>query len=1386
MPIWIDIASLAISAITATSSVLQQIVQKHPGLSNRVQELYADAFKRWSPNKTIREHWVSELPTVEALATYFNSTKTSDPEINSLLKIWVDKLLGDDICGPFLREAQQTEALKKGINNILATIKAPYNTIYEASSALRSYYSDIIPGHHINRQETDILYGWLSNPSNQEEKPDNRIAVLLAGAGLGKTVILHDLLVKLEEEGTPVLGIKSDIIFDSSDSTIDKALSLGAPAASVIKEIAVDQNVVILIDQIDALSAVLSADRRPLASITAFINEITLIPNVRVIVSCRQYDFDYENAFARYQGCQKVRVQDLTEENVTDALLAAGINTTNISETVKTFLRSPLNLFLYCRLIDRTRVNKTPTIQDLYGSLWDEIIVNKAGQDTDAVVKCLDEITTKMSLRQVLTINSGILPTESAHQRGFLISNAFLNDVRNNNIQFIHQTLFEYTTARLFVEQGRSLDGLFLNKHQGLFLRPQLKQILDYQRSVDPQTYTANIREILFAKDSQGKDKYRYQLKQLVITTLAYYPAFLESEKAVVWQLLQDPDLSPVLLSAISTADGIELLWEYICENGGVLNVDRAYIRSYLNAICLIGNTDIQKATEYLSRVSVVADDTELRQLFVWAIDSLPVGAQTSSMLWDLIKKYGAEDGKIEVGSLLNRLIKYDPKSVGDYLLELLRGYVKDNVNKWAFDVPHNYESIVENIQEENKEAFLPIALQMLDIILDSSEEFKDDEIRSAAVLFLYNRHSSIHFDDWLLGKLMDTVEELVEKGDPQIDQLLDVLAATNIAAKHIIVLAGWCHDASRYKDKIYNYLLVNLDKKFHASYLEYQQKKAFEAIMPLLSEEEQGNLIQKVNNVEPDWEKTHFKGEGRVPVLKVGYTKAQYWNLVPEVTLKKYPKEYKEYQILCRKYKDVEVHEPNRIRTMNGWPSTPESKVAKMSKRDLIKHAQAHDKDNYFDWELPTRHGNAQEYSLRASREPDFMCDVYSTMLDKDPTLAYFVVMGLDGLRRGHCEEAKIDALLEKLIKQLPDDVNAIEPEISFGIVRDTDSYIKSDRVPPRFFFDFLTKVALTAKEEERPEKEFIDVNDGINQLRGSAVEYLVQLHYCKEYIDQLFDVLNIVAKNGSVATRCALLFQMALLLHADRQKTLQLFLVAVSRDYNINLLRMQLHNLNPLVYLAKTDFDALKDYFEECIKQPKCHETNIVILFASWMRNTPGAEEFTYRMADSSVEGKYHLVRYICSVYKPNADIHNKCLAVLLRYIDIDEKNLGQAYDELADTFERWNRSELKKYMEAYLAAPVSRYATHEILNFLKKQSRTHPEDCIQWISALYKCQKDSAQGYVLSEYTQILIEAYNSICRYDNNNPILEHAMDMFDELLRSNVNNRSLGRYLREVS
>ena len=199
--------------------------------------------------------------------------------------------------------------------------------------------------------------------------------------------------------------------------------------------------------------------------------------------------------------------------------------------------------------------------------------------------------------------------------------------------------------------------------------------------------------------------------------------------------------------------------------------------------------------------------------------------------------------------------------------------------------------------------------------------------------------------------------------------------------------------------------------------------------------------------------------------------------------------------------------------------------------------------------------------------------------------------------------------------------------------------------------------------------------------------------------------------------------------------------------------------------------------------MKEPASHESNIVILFAAWLRNTPGAEELTYRMADSSLEGKFHLIRYICQIYNPT--IHDKCSTILYRYLNIDDKELGRVYDEVADTFDRWPRAELKKYLNDYFASPVSRYANRDVDEFLKKESRAYPEDCLRWISALYKSTKGVSNVYQVSEYTQILIEAYNSICKYDNQSPVLEDAMDMFDELLKENAGNASLRRYLNEA-
>ena len=1379
---WLDIAALAITVLSGAAPIVQEALRKHPGLTDRMQDCYIRALKQWCPNEDIRNDFSKRIPTANDFVSCLKDSGSKDSELHSLLSIWVDKMRGDAICNAYFLEAQVENQTKE----ILQTIKAPHNNLYEASTILRAHYSEIVPEHHIEREETRQLYNWIK--ADVGEKSENRVAVLLAGAGFGKTVVMHDLLKMLEDDGAPVLGIKLDSLFSSSEVSLDEVLNLGEPVTRIIKNIAAKQQVVVLIDQIDALSSTLSSDRRPLETINAFISETTEISNVRVVVSCRQYDFDYESAFVRYTQCTKVNLGPLSLENVRNVLAKAEINTEGITNTVMEFLRTPLYLFLYCRLVDKSCVNAASTLQQLYSSLWKEIIIDKQGSNTKDRIECLDNIVRLMSNRQVLIIDSALLPSEYAHQLSYLVSNHLMTEVGPNKIQFIHQTLFEYVTARLFVEKGCTIGAAFANTHQGLFIRSQLKQILDFQRGVDQQTYISNLREILFSKKEDGSDKYRLQLKQLAITTFAYYPLLLPGERTIFKQLLDDEQLKSVLLSAVVDVDGVEILSEYIDNHGGVAKVDIAYIKCYLNAIVHISRNNTVKATQYLAKISDVLADNSLRQQFLWAFEALPIDENNLPTVWGLIHKYGVRGDDIELVSLLEQIISVSPSQVGDFLVHYFEEFLnaRGENNIWSVDVPQNFKIVVEQLEEKEPKVFLSVGLRMLEHILAKSKEYQDDEIRSSTVFSLYNRHNSpIYFNDWLLTHLILTIEKKVDEKDTDIDALLKDLASSDEAAKHVLAVSGWLHSADRYTEESYQYLASHIGMKFHSSYLEYCQKKLFEAIFENLEKGKRDVLMGRVAGLAPDWEKVPLNNNGNTPHLRIGYTKAQFYSLIPETILKNdYPEAWQEYNRLRRQYHNVEIHEPNRFHMTSGWSATPLSDVEKMSKEDLISLALKYDKDDYFDRSLPTRHGNATVYAARAEKEPDFMCDVYSAMIDRDPSLNYFVANGLESLRNGGCSEERMCGLLTKFIKSFPDEVNAIDRTSVMRVIWFSNHYAESQTTPPSVLFDFMCKVALHYIDEDDSKKEQVDINDGINQVRGSAVYHLVSFYYCKEYSDRIFEFLEAVAANGNVVTRYAALFNLALLINVDEEKTFDVFMKIVSRDYNVNLLRIPLHNLNPLLYFVRDHFEELKPYFEECIKQPACHSVNVVLLFAAWLRGSAGAEEMTLRMADSSKEGKCRLIHDIRYSYKPQ--YHDKCIEVLLRYLNTEDTTLGAEYDELGGTLYKWSRQSLKQYLPVYFSSGAGRFARRGMVKFLKEQSRTYPEDCLTWLSILYGNQKKYADRFQISKLTEILLEAYNSIFKFDKQNPALESAMDMFDELIRTNGGNINLNKCLNEIS
>ena len=114
---------------------------------------------------------------------------------------------------------------------------------------------------HIERSETDVIYNWINNDLTDNQK---NVFILEGEKGYGKTVILKDLLSKLKQSNTNVLGIKADKYYASDRIELEKKI-FQKENISIEKIVQLYKNenktLVIVIDQLDALSQTLSTNR---------------------------------------------------------------------------------------------------------------------------------------------------------------------------------------------------------------------------------------------------------------------------------------------------------------------------------------------------------------------------------------------------------------------------------------------------------------------------------------------------------------------------------------------------------------------------------------------------------------------------------------------------------------------------------------------------------------------------------------------------------------------------------------------------------------------------------------------------------------------------------------------------------------------------------------------------------------------------------------------------------------------------------------------------------------------------------------------------------------------------------------------------------------------
>ena len=222
-----------------------------------------------------------------------------------------------------------------------------------ASEALRSW-PQTINGQHIDRPELEVLR------QRVREHP-YACTMVIGEPGSGKSALFAELVERLQSQGMVVFAIKADLLptHVKTLSDVSTALGLRGHLLGEIEALARIAPVVVLIDQLDAVSEVMdrSSERMQLLLQIAhhFQNKKRIErtePPVHVLVSSRPFEADYD---ARFQslGAEIVQLALPSHEQVHALLQSLDIAVEEIPDALHEALRRPFALRILVDILRR-------------------------------------------------------------------------------------------------------------------------------------------------------------------------------------------------------------------------------------------------------------------------------------------------------------------------------------------------------------------------------------------------------------------------------------------------------------------------------------------------------------------------------------------------------------------------------------------------------------------------------------------------------------------------------------------------------------------------------------------------------------------------------------------------------------------------------------------------------------------------------------------------------------------------------------------------------------------------------------------------------------------------------------------------------------------------
>lgn len=1279
-------------------------------------------------------------------------------------------------------------------------VESPSSAFINGSYELSDYTPTIEPA--IPREQVGMIKAWIEREVGNEKS--STLGLLYGKAGIGKSVVMHDLLKTLQDnKDYQVLGLKSDQVEFVDTDDLSHKLRLAQPIEKVVEEMAKKfQRVILLIDQIDALSLSLSSNRTPLRSLLKLIGQIQYIPNVRVVISCRPYDLEYDPMLDNLRIKNKWELKELTKEQVSRSLKNNNCNE-RLSDNLLRFLGNPLHLYLFLKVKSYEKLTDPLTTDLLYNQLWKKYVVddNERNVDKERLLALLDSIVSSMYERQVLSVHIREFETTYDAELRYLVRNGLAIITSSGQVQFFHQTLFDYVYARLFIENGHDLLEELKGQHQGLFSRAAVKSILTFLRERDSAKYIRIIEKLLYAKNMDGRELYRYHLKSLALNNMAFFEIPLQEELNLISKrVFSDKVYMDVVFETVYTGNWFNAIWNIIDSKGGWKNLSKAYKDKVMvmsqRTLWLSGEMVLDR----LNAVLDLSDENDCQYL-----DDLLQRYNlncSSDKLIDYYKRLVKTRNPLQYTHLLMNILKENPTFVCEELKENVRQQMKEKESKYVYKigVNHEVETLYEELLKDHHDIAIRFLVDILTIVYQSTEfELEGADISYSTEFLTFERVKGVHY---VSNVVEDAANILIDEFLKSIDDEKTKRYIMEFSqSKHVgfvyIALYMYTSRPDLFKDDTYDIIMNRQVLANAPSWVEYQAVEALRVTFCLFSDDQKKTILNRILAIE---DKDEGKLYGRdtieirmkygLPILDIDIHKGKALEVITLDELRRLSWEaYQERQRIDRKFDKARLKnsKPSSTSSHVGWTSLTVEQGMKMSCDTWFNSMLKYNIDPH-DWKKPSLTGQCHLFREVVSKNPDKYVGLIDRAIADERILLDYPQAGMQGLLdAGRMDEAM--HVLGAILCVIGNDVNSNVRGFSIhSLLFALNDIPKQDNIPA-IVMNLLCNALINAKEpEEDRHKEDKDVHTvGINQARGNAGYMLVECARSEQYKEKIFETIESIAETASIYTRAAILLNMAALNLLDKNRNVELF-KRLMHDYNPRLMSLPVHNYNPLVYFINYAVGELMDYFEHAANCPACYPGQVVILWLAWSHNhrDERIKVLLDKMCDNSEEARISLLKFLSTLdQKVNDD--GVCYILHIMEPLFDSQKMGEACDNLFYHIGAWPEKIQYQITDRYVNSPLCKHHIHTFVGYLGGYAIKDPVQTLRWLELMMDKAEIPDDYFIWNRIADVIIQAYNGIKSFNDPSyqETLEHAMDLIDTIMKSPNNKHLISNFINKL-